>query len=118
MTAARLYVDDEKFQEARPLLETVLNKSVKAPFYQVQARLAIIGLLEELGDFDKALEETAALETRAEKELLPKVLLTRGRLQMLKNAKEDAKATFAKLIETHGATAEAQKARSIQSLLN
>lgn len=118
MTAAKLYMDDEKFAEARPLLESVLARSKDSPFYQVQARLAFVGLLEETGDFDKALEETGTLEKIVDKELLPRVLLTRGRLQMLKNAKEDAKTTFAHLIETHGTTPEAQKARSIQGLLN
>jgi predicted negative regulator of RcsB-dependent stress response len=118
MTAARLYLDDGKYAEARGLLETVIAKSKDVPFYQVQGRLALIGVLEELGDFDKALEETAALEKVADKEMQPKILLTRGRLQMLKNAKDDAKATFASLIEQHGASPEAQKARSIQALLN
>jgi predicted negative regulator of RcsB-dependent stress response len=118
MTAAKLYIDSEKYQEAKPLLEEVLAKSKAAPFYQVQARFALVGVAEELGDFDRALEETLALEKLVDKEMLPKVLLTRGRLQMLKNAKDDAKATFAQLIEAHGTTPEAQKARSIQGLLN
>lgn len=118
MSAAKIYIDEEKFAEARPLLESVLAQSKDVPFYQVQARLTLIGILEEGGDYDKALEETAALEKQVDKELLPKVLLTRGRLQMLKNAKDEAKATFALLIENHGATPEAQKARSLQGLLN
>jgi hypothetical protein len=37
---------------------------------------------------------------------------------MLKNSNADAKATFNALIEAHGTSPEAQKARSIQSLLN
>jgi len=46
------------------------------------------------------------------------VLLARGRIQMLKNARDEAKQTFSMLIENHGASPEAQKARSMQALLN
>lgn len=118
MTAARLLIEEEKLTEAQPLIETVLAKSKDLPFYQIQSRFALMGLLEESGDFDKALAETDALEKLVDKEMQPKVLLARGRIQMLKNSKDDAKKTFSSLIENHSASPEAQKARSIQALLN
>jgi hypothetical protein len=37
---------------------------------------------------------------------------------MLKKANDEARTTFSKLIETHAASPEAQKARSLQTLLN
>jgi predicted negative regulator of RcsB-dependent stress response len=118
MTAARLLLEKEKLQEARPILENVLSKSKDSPFYQTQARLALIGVLEEQGEYDAALTELDQLDKVIDKDLKPKVLLARGRLQLLKNSKDDAKATFNTLIETHGTSPEAQKARSIQALLN
>lgn len=118
MTAARLLIEEEKLAEAQPIIETVREQSAKVPFYQIQARFALLGLFEESGDFDKALAETDALEKLVDKDMQPKVLLARGRLQMLKNAKEDANKTFSALIEQHAASPEAQKARSIQALLN
>ncbi len=118
MTAARLLLEKEKLAEARPILENVMVKSTESQFYQTQARLALIGVLEEQGEYDSALTQLDGLDKVIDKDLKPKVLLARGRLQLLKNAKADAKATFTTLIETHGTSPEAQKARSIQALLN
>jgi predicted negative regulator of RcsB-dependent stress response len=118
MAAVRIDVEQEKFAEARPLVEEVLAKSKDNPFYQRQARFALVGLDEELGDYDKALGELDALEKIVDDATKPKVLLDRGRIQLLKNAKAEAKATFATLIEKHGTTPEAQKARSMQALLD
>lgn len=118
MTAARLLAEQKKVAEARPIIESVISNSKDSSFYQIQGRLSLVGILEELGDFDAALAQVDSLEKIADADLKPKVLLAKGRLQMLKNSKDDAKATFNSLIEAHGATPEAQKARSIQSLLN
>jgi predicted negative regulator of RcsB-dependent stress response len=118
MTAARLMAEQKKVADARPVLETVIAKSKDNRFYQTQSRLSLIGILEELGDYDAALTQVDALEKSVDADLKPKILLAKGRLQMLKNSKDDAKATFNALIESHGSSPEAQKARSIQSLLN
>lgn len=118
MTAARLMAEQKKVADARPVLETVIAKSKDNRFYQTQSRLSLIGILEELGDYDAALTHVDALEKSVDADLKPKILLAKGRLQMLKNSKDDAKATFNSLIESHGSSPEAQKARSIQSLLN
>ncbi len=118
MTNARLLAEQEKVSEAKPVLEEVIKHSKDSNFYQTQSRLALVGILEELGDFDGALAQVDALDKTVEADLKPKILLAKGRLQMLKNSNADAKATFNTLIETHGTSPEAQKARSIQSLLN
>jgi predicted negative regulator of RcsB-dependent stress response len=118
MTNARLLTEQEKIAEAKPVLENVVKLSKDSSFYQTQSRLALVGVLEELGDFEGALAQVDALEKSVESDLKPKILLAKGRLQMLKNSNTDAKATFNTLIETHGTSPEAQKARSIQSLLN
>ena len=118
MTNARLLTEQEKVAEAKPVLENVVKLSKESNFYQTQSRLALIGVLEELSDFDGALAQVDALDKTVDADLKPKILLAKGRLQMLKNSNADAKATFNTLIETHGTSPEAQKARSIQSLLN
>jgi predicted negative regulator of RcsB-dependent stress response len=118
MTNARLLTEQEKIADAKPVLENVVKLSKDSNFYQTQSRLALVGVLEELGDFDGALAQVDALDKTVEADLKPKILLAKGRLQMLKNSNADAKATFNTLIETHGTSPEAQKARSIQSLLN
>lgn len=118
MTAAKIMLDGQKTAEATPLVEAVVANSKDVPFYQTQARLTLAGLHEEAGAYDKALVELDALDKIVSEELKPKVLLARGRIQLLKDQKAEAKTTFDGLIEKHGASPEAQKARSIQALFN
>lgn len=118
MTVAKMLLDKEQVAAARTTLEDVLKQSTDSPFYQTQAGLTLVSVLEEQNDYDGALAQLDALDKNADPELKPRLLLARGRLQMLKNASEDAKKTFATLIENHGASPEAQKARSMQALLN
>ncbi len=119
LQASRLFVDQQKVAEASALLDKVLEKSKNANFYQVQARFALISVLEDQGNLDRALTEVDQLDKLVEnKEMKPRVLLAKGRLQLQKNQKDEAKATFNNLIENHGTSPEAQKARSIQSLFN
>jgi len=118
MTNARLLAEQEKIAEAKTVLESVIRLSKDSKFYQTQSRLVMVGILEELEDFDGALAQVDELDKIVDADLKPKILLAKGRIQMLKNENADAKATFSTLIEAHGASPEAQKARSIQSLLN
>ena len=118
MTAARVLIDQNKAAEAQPILEGILTKSKDNRFYQAQTRLTLIGLLEQSGDYDKALGQVDALDKAVGAELKPLVLLTRGRLQLLKNDKATAKTTLNQLIDSYGTSTEAQKARTMLALLN
>jgi predicted negative regulator of RcsB-dependent stress response len=122
MMAAQILADEGKTTEARQVLEGVLTKSGDQPFYQTQGRLFLVALLEEAGEWDKALAELdgldKALEKSGESDLKATALLARGRIQLLKDAKEEAKKTFAQLLEKHSGSPEAQKARAYQTLLN
>ena len=118
MTAARVLIDQNKAAEAQPILEGILTKSKDNRFYQAQTRLTLIGLLEQTGDYDKALGQVDALDKAVGAELKPLVLLTKGRLQLLKNDKATAKTTLNQLIDSYGTSTEAQKARTMLALLN
>lgn len=118
LTAAGIYTSQEKFSEARPLLEAVVTQSKDNSFYQAQARLSLVGILEEASEYDQALAQIEALDKQASKELKPRLLLAKGRILLLKKDTEQAKAIFNNLIDVYGASAEAQKARSIQALIN
>jgi predicted negative regulator of RcsB-dependent stress response len=122
MMAAQIFAEEGKASDARQVLEGVLTKSGDQPFYQTQGRLFLVALLEEAGEWDKALAELdsldKALEKSGESDLKATSLLARGRIQVLKDAKEDAKKTFAQLLEKHSGSPEAQKARAYQTLLN
>jgi len=117
-TAARALIDEHKLPEARKLLETVLAKSKTNAFYQTQARFVLIGVLEEQGAFDEGLKQVDTLAKLVGQDLQPRVMLAKGRLEMLKNANTDARKTFNSLIESHATSPEAQKARALLALLH
>lgn len=118
MRAAAILSDEQKIDAALPIVEQIAAAAAKDPFYSVQSRIFLAGLLEEKGDFDRALSEISTLEATASEDIKPSLLLTKGRLQLLKNTKEEAKATFTTIIDKYASSAEAQKARSLKGLLN
>jgi|GEM_PF-906347 len=118
MRAVTILIEQQKESEARPIVEAVAKESITAPIFQIQSRMILIGLNEDAGNFDAALKDAEVLIGLADDELKPKVLLAKGRIQLLKEAKADAKATLDDLIVKHANTPEAQKARSMLALIN
>lgn len=118
MRYAAALLDQDKNSEARPILENIFAKSRDSLVYQVQSGMTLIGVLEDAGDFDAAIEKADALLKVAPDAIKPKILLAKGRLQLEKNAKDAAAATLDGLIQDHGATPEADQARGMKALLN
>jgi tetratricopeptide (TPR) repeat protein len=116
--AVSIYLENKNYTAAAGLAESVLKESPSLDFYKVQFRLLYVSILEELDRYDDALAQIEPLVKTADETIMPKVLLSKGRLQILKNAKSDAKATFDSLIAKHGNSTEAQKAKSILALWN
>ena len=118
VTAARAYIDAKNYDEAKGLLTSVIEKAKTSDFYQTQAGLLLTSLEEAQGNYDQALSTIDGLEKTTDATLKPQLLLIKGRLQMFKNAKPEAKQTFTTLIDTYATSAEAQKARSLLAMLN
>jgi hypothetical protein len=118
MRAVSILLEQQKEADARPIVESVAKDSITSPIFQIQSRMILIGLNEDAGNFDAALKDAEVLIGLADEELKPKVLLAKGRIQMLKDAKTEAKATLDDLIVKHANTPEAQKARSMLALIN
>ena len=118
LRAAAILSESQKIDEAIPLVQQIADAATKDMFYLTQSRLFLAGLFEEKGDYDKALAEIGAVESTASEDLKPSLLLSKGRLQLLKNAKEEARATFGIIIDKYASSNEAQKARSPKGLLN
>ena len=74
MAAVGIAIGDKKYDDARTLLATLLKHSTKNKFYQVQARLLYIKLLEEQGNIDQALTETEQIIKLAPADFKPEVL--------------------------------------------
>jgi len=118
MRAAGIYLEDRKVSDARPFVETIAKESLRHPWFQVQSRLILIGMHEDAGEFDAALKEVDVLIGLAPEDMKPKVMLAKGRIQLLKDARTDARNTLDDLIAKHGTTPEAQQARSFLALMN
>ncbi len=135
MILGKLLVDGEKYSEAKNVYETLLTQTKQEPFYQIQTVFGLVGVYEELGEFDKGLAEvdklinlmagskdtsttTQALFSGYKSDLMPKLLLSKAQLLVFKGNKDEARKTLAELIEQHGTAAAAQKARTMRSLIN
>src|SRR5690606_38958622 len=91
MRSAEIYIDQGNFAKAQELLNGVITNSKDHEFYQIQARLSLIGVLEELGKLDEALGEAETLMTLASGDLKAQALLTKARLLVIKEDKDAAR---------------------------
>jgi predicted negative regulator of RcsB-dependent stress response len=110
--AAKLLQDD-KAADARPVVEAIAKASGSHKFYQLTARFMLIGILEDAGDFDTAVKECDALTAIASDDAKPAVLLAKGRILYFKKSFADARVSLNELVEKHGSSPEASKARGL-----
>ncbi|MBM4252585.1 MAG: tetratricopeptide repeat protein [Deltaproteobacteria bacterium] len=118
MMAAHVMIDDSRIGNAATVLEGLVSKVKSNPTYLSLVTVELAGLAEEQGDFDKELSLIGGLEKTADSELRPKLALMKGRALYLKGDKEGAKTTLATLVDGYASSAEAQKARSLLTLIN
>ena len=118
MMAAHSMIDDNKLANASTLLEGIAKKSKADATYQALANLELAGLAEEQGEYDRELTILTNLEISAGSDLKPTLQLMRGRALFLKGDKAGAKTTLNTLIEGYSSSAEAQKARSLLTLID
>lgn len=116
MAAVEILAKAKNFEEAAAILKKILTYSLGIEFYQVQVRLYAIAIMEDLKQYDEALSETEKLVPLASTELLPRVLITKARLQMESGKKEDALKTLDVIIASHSASPEARQAIAIKAL--
>ncbi|MEN9835990.1 MAG: hypothetical protein RL011_2183 [Pseudomonadota bacterium] len=118
MMAAHVMIEDNRIANAATVLEGLLSKVKGNPTYQTLVTVELAGLSEEQGDFDRELTLVGALEKSADSELRPRLALMKGRALYLKGDKEGAKTTLGTLVDGYASSAEAQKARSLLTLIN
>ena len=115
---ASLLFGDGKLAEAKSVLLGFTKNSAKYPVIRAQSGMLLIGVLEDLGEFDQALSEAESLSKDVGKELQARVLLSMGRIHYLKRDLDSARKVFDELIESHKNSQESEKARSLKALLN
>ena len=118
MMAAHIMVDDNQLANAATLLDGIAAKAKANVTYQTLITLELAGLAEQQGDFDRELTLLAGLEKTADNELRPKLALMKGRALFLKGDRANAKTTLAALVDSYSSSAEAQKARSLLTLID
>lgn len=117
MRAVSILLGQANYAQARDTLTKILSKSKDSRFYQLQGRLVLVNVLEEMKEYDQALTHTEILLKQASEELKPKVLLAKSRILMQKNDREQARSTLDELISKHSESPEARKAQNMKSLL-
>ena len=122
LRATNISLDKEQLAQgdleaALKLVEAVIAKSTASPFHQTAGRLMAMAILEDLKRFDDALKQSATLMGTVNDDLKPRILLGKARIELAKNAKDDAKATLNVIIEKHGTSDEAAKARALMATI-
>ncbi len=118
LKSANILIEQKKFEDAANTLKTVLEGAPKNNFYQGQVRVLYASLLEQMGKFDEALEQlNLSLEVVGDG-LKPRVLLSKGRVLLLKKDSEGAYKALDTLISKHGSSQEAHKAKTMKALWN
>lgn len=118
MRYAAWELEQGNLKEARPVLEQIIGKSQKYMVYQVQAGLALVSVLEDLNEYDAALQNIDSLMKQVPDNIKPKLLLAKGRIQLQKDNPQEANKTLESLIKDHGNSTEADQARGLKALLN
>lgn len=102
---------------AKGQLDKIVSNSKKFKIVHTQALLLLISIEIDKGEFDAAIKHSDELIKSVGTELMPRALLTKGQALFLKKDYPNAKATLEKLVNEHGAAAEAERARGLLSLI-
>lgn len=114
LVAANIELQNKKFDNAKAILEKVLSNVPSGAFYNVQVRLLYAGVLEEVGEKEKALAEVDKVLLNVMDSIKPKVLFTKGRILTELDRKEEAQAVFSELTLKYANSQEARKVAAIK----
>ena len=117
IVVAKQQLEAKKFEEAKNLTEGIAKASIRSKLYQMQSRFLLVGIYEELNQYDLAIQQEILLESLVSEDLVPAAKLAKARTLILKNSNDEAKATLQGIVEKHATSSEAQKARAYLTLL-
>ncbi len=106
-----------QIEDAQKVLEAMVEPAQSYSILKVQTLLLLISILEDRDQLDKALEYSDKLLNGLPSELKPKVLLTKGQIQLLKKDYTQAQVTLNQIVTDSESSQEAEKARSLLALI-
>ena len=115
LTYTQILLDQEKFEKAEAILADILKRSGEIAFYKFQVRSLYVSVLEQLGRFDKAKEQADLLVAMSSEKMKPKMLLVQARVVLASGKVAEGKKILQQILEKHGQSAEAQRARAIKA---
>lgn len=115
MHGVHTYIEQKDIARATKLTAQILTAAKGIPFYDVQVRLMYSNLLVEQKEYNLAMAEMEKVEAFSkEDEAKAKILLTKAKILLYQEKKEDAQKLLTELIQKHESSQEAQKARSLR----
>lgn len=105
-------------EERASVLTKVIANSQTHPFYQTYGRFMLVSALEDQQKWDEGLKVIDQLAGRVDKNLMPKVLLTKGRIQLAKGDAAAATTALNAVIKDYKDSPEAQRARGLMAVKN
>jgi hypothetical protein len=115
LTWSSRLLNEDKGAEARPVVEAIAKASIANKFYQLTSRFMLVGILEDVGEFDAAIKECDILAGIATEDAKPTVLLAKGRLQYFKKSYAESRTVLSEILDKHASSPEATKARSLMA---
>lgn len=113
ITAEQSDGSQEALASALAIIEPVIARSTASSFHQVTSRMVAMSLLEDLKRYDDAAKQAETLLGLVGDDLKPKILLTKARLDVARNALDEARVALTTILEKHDTAAEAAKARAM-----
>tara|TARA_B100001094_G_C18023543_1_gene716394 strand:+ start:72 stop:854 length:783 start_codon:yes stop_codon:yes gene_type:complete len=107
-----------KLPESAEVLRRVIGSAKGHQLFELHGSLILISVLEDMQEYEEALKITKSLVGRAPSELLPRLLITQGRIEVLSDKKDAALSTLSKLLKEYGDSPEASQAMGLKALLN
>lgn len=117
--AAYVANEDKNLDEAQKVLEPIVSNSQKQKqtVLETQASMLLISILEDKGEFDKALATTESLLKDSLPELKPAVLLSKAQILFMKKDYANTQTTLNQLLSEHANSMEAERAKNLLALV-
>ena len=103
---------------AAAIVKPIFEQSSGHDILHHQSGIILISLLEDQSQFDEAMQVADTLLSDAGAELKPQYLLIKARNLYLAKKAEEARTVLKSIVDEHGTSQEATKAKSMLALLN